>query len=255
MIQRTNTNSNWKPSAARAKPYRGRIIGISPPFPDRGLRPCPSCDQGKIVVNNAIANCPACEGTGKQMTEKILITYQIDKPDKSGLPTTQLKEHVTNSLFAGATLGPDSNEPGKVLSASTWHKRLSALYGLAPNTKLEATDIDPYDDLSQGLLPELVLLVDGYKVFDMRLYEGDNDRIHAQMPVERVQSPVAASNPPVQPPAPKPRLRPAGSAVVQVNSLPGLTVPVTQLPTIPYPVLGQNAGNQISEDAEEDVPF
>jgi hypothetical protein len=83
--------------------------------------------------------------------------------------------------------------------------------------------------------------VDGYKVFQIRIYEGDSDRIHAQMHPVAPSVPVAASNPPVQPLAPKPRLRPAGSAVAQGNSLPGVAVPAVSA--------------DFPEDEDENVPF
>jgi hypothetical protein len=218
MIQRPQTNSGWKPDIKRAKGYRGRIIGISPPYPDRGLKDCKECTGGKIAVNNQVVNCPSCEGTGKQMEQKILLTYTIDRQDKQGNPQTQLTERVKDSLFAGGAIN------GTQLRPSTWYKRLVVLYGLEPGTEIEAGDMDPYDDLSSGSLPELVLLVYGYKVFDVRLYEGENDRIHAQTPPSVRRSPVAASNPPVQPISPtKPKLKPAGS-VGPGNGLPLVTV-------------------------------
>ena len=115
-------------------------------------------------------NCPDCEGTGKQMERKILLTYSIDKANKDGGDTTELKERVKDSLFPGGT-----SKDGKELSPSTLYKRVCVLYGIEPGTDLSGFDVDLVGDLETGVFEELVLLVDGYKVFDIRRYEGPGD--------------------------------------------------------------------------------
>lgn len=227
MIPQKAPVSNWKPERTRAKSYTGRIVGISPPYPDRGLRDCPKCTQGKISVNNQVVNCPECEGTGKQMEQKILLTYELDKADKNGNATSQAQERVKDSLFPGGEI------QGQVLSPATYYKRICVLYGISPGSDIDESQIDPQGDISETGFPQLVLLVDGYKIFDIRLYQGATDKIHEQAPPKAPAGTKALQDP-------LPRLRPATSPVGPGNGTPAVAVP--------DPSKGP-------EEDEADVPF
>src|SRR5271166_1660613 len=212
MMNRPPAKNYPKPNINKAKGFKGRVIGITPPYPERSqYKNCENCNgTGKTNVNDRLSvpridNCPVCEGTGKATVQKIHITYEIDRVGKDG-PTTKVQEWPTDSLYAGGV-----SQDGKKLNPATWFKRLSVWYGTTDVELLKTAD--PWTDLGDHNLPELVLLVDGFKVFDLRLYEGPLDRIHAQTPPAVNPSPVAASNPPPQAIPPKPRLKPVVSSV------------------------------------------
>ena len=242
MIQRPASKNYPKPNINKAKGFKGRVIGITPPYPERSqYKNCESCNgSGK----NAGLNCPLCDGTGKGMVSKIHITYEIDRVGKDG-PTTKVQEWPTDSLYAGGV-----SQDGKKLNPATWFKRLSVWYGTTDVELLKTAD--PWEDLGNHALPELVLLVDGFKVFDLRLYEGPGDRIH-QVAVPVTVPSVDSKVPPVNengqgpPRPPQPRIRPSAGFKTANYGEPGVEPTPTYVKTFP-PV-----EPELFQEPEEDI--